>query len=122
MTEDIHQQLQNLVYPGYLQHTGLIRLRHYPRYLKGILVRLQKFDINPGKDSQGSKMLMPFMKKYLEAAENWYELSAQQQEKLESCHWMLEEFRISLYAQELGTANPASEKRLQALFREFNLL
>ena len=82
MAEDIHQQLQNLVYPGYLQHTGLTRLRHYPRYLKGIIVRLQKYDNNPGKDSQGSKVLMPFMKKYLEAVENWYELTLQQQEKL----------------------------------------
>jgi len=62
------------------------------------------------------------MKQYLQAAENWYELTLQQQAKLESCHWMLEEFRVSLYAQELGTASPASEKRLQALFREFNLL
>ena len=122
MAEDIQQQLQNLVYPGYLQHTGLTRLRHYPRYLKGIIVRLQKYDNNPGKDSQASKVLMPFMKQYLQAAENWYELTLQQQAKLESCHWMLEEFRVSLYAQELGTASPASEKRLQALFREFKLL
>jgi ATP-dependent helicase HrpA len=119
MTEDIHQQLQNLVYPGYLQNTGLPRLRHYPRYLKGILVRLQKYDNNPGKDSQGSRVLLPFMRKYLASAEQWHELSAQQQEKLESCHWMLEEFRISLYAQELGTASPASEKRLKKLFSEF---
>lgn len=119
MTEDIHQQLQNLVYPGYLQHTGLTHLRHYPRYLKGIIVRLQKYDNNPGKDSQARKVLMPFMNKYLEAAENWHELTPQQQDKLDSCHWMLEEFRVSLYAQELGTASPASEKRLKNLFSEF---
>lgn len=59
------------------------------------------------------------MRKYLASAEQWHEMSTQQQEKLESCHWMLEEFRISLYAQELGTASPASEKRLKKLFSEF---
>ena len=62
------------------------------------------------------------MNKYLQAAEQWQELTSAQQEKLEACHWMLEEFRISLYAQELGTASPASEKRLEKLFSEFNRL
>lgn len=119
---DINQQLQNLIYPEYLQNTGLGQLRHYPRYLKGVLMRLQKHENNPGKDAQGRKILSPFMNKYLEEIEQWHELSEQQQEKLESCHWMLEEFRISLYAQELGTASSASEKRLQALFREYKLL
>ena len=121
-TNDIHQQLQNLVYPDYLQHTGLRRLRHYPRYLKGILVRLQKYDNHPGKEQQASKVLHPYMKKYLDAAEQWSELTPHQQKKLESCHWMLEELRISIYAQQLGTASPASEKRLQKLFSEFNRL
>jgi ATP-dependent helicase HrpA len=119
---DIHHQLQNMIYPEYLQHTGLSRLKHFPRYLKGILVRLQKYDNNPGKDSQASKILAPFMNKYLEAAEQWQELTSAQQEKLEACHWMLEEFRISLYAQELGTASPASEKRLEKLFSEYQRL
>ncbi len=120
--EDIQHQLQNMVYPEYLQHTGLSRLKHFPRYLKGVLVRLQKYDINPGKDNQASSILYPFMNKYLGAAEQWQELTPDQQNKLEACHWMLEEFRISLYAQELGTASPASEKRLQKLFTEYERL
>ena len=120
--EDMNHQLQNMIYPGFLQQTGLNQLRHLPRYLKGLLVRLQKFDNNPGKDDQASNLISPFMKKYLKASEEWPELNLAQQEKLESCHWMLEEFRISLYAQELGTASPASEKRLQKFFTEYERL
>ncbi|MFW2440010.1 MAG: ATP-dependent RNA helicase HrpA [Arenicellales bacterium] len=120
--EDILHQLQSMIYPEYLQYTGLSRLKHLPRYLKGILVRLHKYDYNPGKDAQASKILSPIMKKYLGAAEQWQELTPDQQNKLEACHWMLEEFRISLFAQELGTASPASEKRLRKLFAEYERL
>ncbi len=122
ITEDIYNQLQNLIYPGYLQHTGLTRLGHYPRYMKGITARLQKIVNNPVKDARARINLSPFMQQYLQAAERWQELTALQQEKLEDCHWMLEEFRISLFAQELGTASPASEKRLKKLFSEFQRL
>jgi len=120
--KDMNHQLQNMVYPGYLQQTGLNQLKHLPRYLKGLLARLQKYDNNPAKDEQASRVLFPFVKKYLEAVDLWLELSPVQQEKLESCHWMLEEFRISLYAQELGTASPASEKRLKKLLTEYERL
>jgi ATP-dependent helicase HrpA len=120
--DDMNHQLENMIYPGFLQQTGLNQLRHLPRYLKGLLLRLQKYDNNPGKDDQASRIISPFTKKYLEAIELWLELSPAQQETLESCHWMLEEFRISLYAQELGTASPASEKRLQKLFAEYERL
>ena len=117
--EDIDLQLQNLIYPGYLQQSGLHRLRHLPRYLKGILVRLQKYDTNPQRDLHAAKELSPFMKEYVIAAEQWQNLTPLQQEKLESCHWLLEEFRISLFAQELGTDIPVSAKRIKKLFTEY---
>ncbi|MCK5359439.1 MAG: DUF3418 domain-containing protein, partial [Gammaproteobacteria bacterium] len=120
--EDMNHQLQNIIYQGYIQQTGFNQLKHIPRYLKGLLARLQKYENNPGKDEHASRVLSPFMKKYLQAVELWLELTPVQQEKLEYCHWMLEEFRISLYAQELGTASPASEKRLKKLFTEFERL
>ena len=117
--QNINHQLQNLIYPGYLQQSGLLRLRHFPRYLKGILVRLQKYDNNPQRDLHAAKDLSPFMKEYLHAAEQWQNLTPLQQQKLETCHWMLEEFRISLFAQELGTDNPVSVKRLKKLFSDY---
>ncbi len=120
--EDVHLQLQNLIYPGYLQHSGLTRLGHYPRYMRGILKRLQKISNKPAKDRNAGRLLSPFMLQYQQAADQWQELNPLQQEKLEDCHWMLEEFRISLFAQELGTASPASEKRLEKLFSEFRRL
>jgi ATP-dependent helicase HrpA len=119
---DIQQQMENLVYPGYLQHTGLENLRHYPRYLRGILVRLEKAGENPARDALAREQLSPFMTFYLEQAEKWPELSAGQQDKLESIHMMIEEFRISLFAQQLGTNKPVSGKRLQKLISAYGEL
>ena len=62
------------------------------------------------------------MKKYLQEIEKWQNLSAVQQSKLEECHWMLEELRVSLFAQELGTSRPASLKRLRNLFIDYEQL
>jgi ATP-dependent helicase HrpA len=117
--DDIHTQLQYLVYPGYLQHTGVDHLRHLPRYLKGILSRLDKYANNPARDKRAAQQLAAYMDRYLKAAEQWEDLSDNQQQKLESIHHLLEEFRISLFAQELGTAVPVSGKRLQKLFDEY---
>lgn len=119
LAEDIQQQLANLIYPGYLQHTGLNHLRHLPRYLKGVLIRLQRYENNPSRDNQVYQELSPLMDKYLQEIENWQNQSAIQQNKLEDCHWMLEELRVSLFAQELGTSRPASLKRLHKLFNDY---
>lgn len=110
---DISDQTNHLVYVGFLEAISPDELRHFPRYFKGIQRRLQKLAENPTKDRALRVQVQPF----------WDQWKAKQQqgktnEKLHEYRWMLEEFRISLFAQELGTAKPTSAKRLEAAWRE----
>jgi ATP-dependent helicase HrpA len=116
--EDIQLQLGHLFYIGYLQQTGIERLAHYPRYLKGIRYRLQQLEQKPQRDQQAMQQLLPFRDRYLNAVEAWDELSIEQQAELEKFHWLLEEYRISLFAQQLGTATPVSAQRLDRMVDE----
>lgn len=110
---DINDQLNHLVYVGFLDTITPDELRHLPRYLKGIQRRLQKLAENPTKDRALRVQVQPFW-------ERWKARHKQgtPNSKLREYRWLLEEFRISLFAQELGTAKPASSKRLEAVWRE----
>ena len=120
--DDMQTQLEFLIYPGYLQQAGLTQLRHYPRYLKAILARMQKMDEKPQRELQSLNTATPYMTRYIEAAAQWDTLDEQQQCLLEDYHWLLEEFRVSLFAQELGTAQPVSATRLDRLWVELKTL
>ncbi len=105
---DIEEQLRNLVYRGFVAATPYDVLEHYPRYLKAIERRMQRSRQNPARDQQFQEQFAP-----LWAA--WRESGAGQ--RLEprwlAYRWRLEELRVSLFAQELGTAEKVSIKRLQ---------
>jgi len=110
---DIKDHLQHLVYPGFLDELSLQELRQYPRYLKGILNRLDKLKQNSAKDRQFRLEMQPL----------WLEYKQQRKkkgltEKLHKYRWMLEELRVSLFAQHLGTAYPVSVKRLKKVAQE----
>lgn len=108
---DISDQLNHLVYPGFLDATSPEELRHFPRYLKGIQRRLQKLAENPTKDRALRLQVQPWW-------DQWKNATATRRENLHDYRWLLEEFRISLFAQELGTARPVSAKRLETLWKE----
>lgn len=119
---DMQLQLEDLVYPGYLQQAGMTQLCHYPRYLKAVLARLYKMEEKPQRESQSLRLIEPYSNQYREKASEWEILSGIQQSTLESYHWLLEEYRVSLFAQELGTSVPVSAKRLDKLWQEFQSL
>ncbi len=106
---DIKDQLQRLVYPGFVTRTSWPRLQHLPRYLKAIRLRLEKLPRNPARDRQLQSELAPLWQTY------WQHASAA---TLEEYRWLLEELRVSLFAQELKTAAPVSVKRLQKMWQE----
>jgi ATP-dependent helicase HrpA len=110
---DINDQLSHLVYVGFMESLTPEELRHFPRYLKGIQRRLQKLAENPGKDRALRVQIQPYW-------DQWKERHKQGKtgEGFSEYRWLLEEFRVSLFAQELGTAKPASAKRLEAAWRE----
>jgi ATP-dependent helicase HrpA len=110
---DIKDQLQSLVYPGFLDDLSLHELRQYPRYLKAILKRLDKLAGEAHKDRERYIEIQPLWDAYKAHIKKHGKSPASQQ-----IRWMLEEFRVSLFAQDLGTAYPVSAKRLTKAFRE----
>lgn len=94
-----------LVPPDFLLRTPHERLVHLPRYLRAILVRAERAVLQPAKDAERALQLEPFL--------GW-EADVPEPNR-EPFRWLFEEFRVSIFAQELGTAQPASAKRLEAL-------
>ena len=80
-------------------------------YLKAMLTRLERAAQNPIKDQERARQLAPYQNawKQLQAAPP---SSIEARQAMEEFRWMIEEFKVSLFAQELGTASPVSAKRL----------
>ncbi len=109
---DIRQHLASLIYPGFLQKIPVALLKHYPRYLDAILKRLEKLTYAPQKDEIQLNKLKP----YWTECTRLEELNLKSDNlipKLTEFRLMLEEYLVSLFAQELGTAITVSPERLQ---------
>ena len=117
---DITEHLNALIFVGFLDTLSLHELRQYPRYLKGLQRRIEKLMDNSHKDRGLRLQVQPHWQSYQNfiAKEKNISFSVQQKAALQDYRWMLEEFRVSLFAQELGTAFPVSEKRLKKKWRE----
>lgn len=113
---DSQDQLKQLVYVGFLDDLDIEDLRQYPRYLKGIIKRLEKMKQDPRRDRALRLEIQPWWDKYKQTRDKkgWTP-------ELRTFRWMLEELRVSLFAQDLGTAFPISAKRLQKAWRELGL-
>jgi len=108
--DDVKQQLARLLRAGWLTGTPWARLQHYPRYLNSAALRLEKLRTDPARDARLSAELRPLLSAWLRAPRP---LNAE----LEQFGWLLEELRVSLYAQELKTPVPVSAKRLAKLWQ-----
>lgn len=89
----------------------MARLRHFPRYLAAIEYRLDKLRGNLARDRQNTEEVSRFEDRYLALGEA-------PGEEFDDYRWMLEEFRVSLFAQPLGTTQPVSAKRLERLWQD----
>jgi ATP-dependent helicase HrpA len=110
---DVEQQLRHLFAPGFLVATPAAQLAHYPRYLKAIAARLDKLAADPARDAQRQAELAPLSVAFQR------ELAARKgvaDPRLAEFRWLLEELRVSLFAQELRTPVPVSVKRLQKVW------
>jgi ATP-dependent helicase HrpA len=108
---DIRSQLDALVPAGFVSATGLERLRHLPRYLEAILVRIRKLVENPGRDRQSMNQLEPSIAAF-EKAGGTIPTDPEASGTIVRVRWMLEELRVSLFAQELRTAETVSPQRI----------
>jgi ATP-dependent helicase HrpA len=105
--DDLREQLAGLLQPGFLRELPISRLAHLPRYLKAMRLRAERLRQDPARDQSRMLQVLPYWRALLNAggtaldAVVWSEL-----------RWLLEEWRVSLFAQELKTAEPVSAKRL----------
>lgn len=104
-------QYEALLFPGFVTATGVARLPDLVRYLRGIARRLDRLAADPGRD--GARMAQA-----TQLAREYGEFRAalpparRDDGDVVAIRWMLEELRVSLFAQTLGTAHPVSEKRI----------
>jgi len=96
-----------LIFPGFLRITPWGQLAHLSRYLKGMKLRADRWRQDPGKDHRRAKQIEPWAKAAAEVA-------TRPSPGADDFRWLVEEFRVSVFAQELGTARPVSEKKLEA--------
>ena len=101
----MEQDVQRILPPDFLARTPYPQVAHLQRYLKAVQIRAERAALSPAKDAEKAKQISPFAdwEKRVPAANR------------DAFRWMLEEFRVSLFAQELGTAQPASAQRLREL-------
>ncbi len=114
--DDVTAQLRGLVPPGFLRDTPGHALSHFPRYLDGIARRIERLLRDPSRDQARMLEIAPFVAA-LEKARRAPGFAAHPQ--WQALRWELEELRVSLFAQELGTAMPVSAKRLARKLEEF---
>jgi ATP-dependent helicase HrpA len=99
----LERDLAALLPPDFLRTTPYAQLPHVPRYLKGMKLRAERWRQNPAKDAERAAQFAP----YVAAAGK-----LRDREGGEAFRWLVEEFRVSLFAQELGTAEPVSAVKL----------
>ncbi|QCX26611.1 ATP-dependent RNA helicase HrpA [Nocardioides jishulii] len=109
---DMRAQLERLVHRGFLGEAGAAQLRHYPRYLAAIVERREKLAGQVARDRQ-------LMDQVADLQESWlHQMAALPQGRPPTAHlrearWMLEEYRVQLWAQHLGTAMKVSDQRIR---------
>ena len=114
--EDVRAQCARLLAPGWLARTAWERLQHLPRYLKAAALRLDKLRADPARDAQRAAALAPLEQAFRRESAARARLGGLTPE-LEQFGWLLEELRVSLFAQELRTPVPVSAKRLAKLWQ-----
>jgi ATP-dependent helicase HrpA len=108
---DIKAQLANLVYPGFVRETPGEWLKEYPRYLKAVEQRFEKIGSQLQRDRVWSGELAGYWEQY-QARLKKHQQEGKRDPELTAYRWMLEEYRVSLWAQQLGTKMAVSDKRL----------
>jgi ATP-dependent helicase HrpA len=109
---DVKAQLAALVHPGFISETGFEQLSHVPRYLRAIEYRLDRMAEDSRRDQSNLARVGQLQEEY-HAALARVPRGRRPGPELREVRWMLEEFRVSVFAQQLGTAYPISDKRIR---------
>jgi ATP-dependent helicase HrpA len=117
VAEDVQAQLARLCPRDFVAATPWAQFAHLPRYLKAVAMRLEKLRTDPARDEQRLAELRPL-------EQRWLRLLAERKgapdARLDEFRWLLEELRVSLFAQELRTPQPVSVKRLEKAWQQLS--
>jgi ATP-dependent helicase HrpA len=116
-TGDCAQQLQKLMPKKFLVATPWTQLQHFARYLKAIVLRLDKLRADPARDAAKVLELKPQEQRYWRLVA---ERKGAVDDRMLEFRWLLEELRVSFFAQELRTPQPVSIKRLEKAWAQLN--
>ncbi len=114
---DCAQQINRLVPKRFLQAAPWPRLQHLARYLKAITLRLEKYRADPARDTARLAELRPLEQRYWRLVA---ERKGAVDERMQEFRWLVEELRVSFFAQELRTPQPVSVKRLDKAWAQLN--
>ncbi|HYD77970.1 ATP-dependent RNA helicase HrpA [Ramlibacter sp.] len=114
---DATQQLQRLLPKRFLLDTPWPALQHFPRYLKAIVLRLDKLRADPARDTARMGDVKPQEQRYWRLVA---ERRGHVDDRMQDFRWLLEELRVSLFAQELRTPQPVSVKRIEKVWAQVN--
>ncbi len=114
---DLREQLERMVHVHFLRHTPLQYILRMPRFLQGALVRLERLRRNPARDRERMQKLRRFWEQYVTLKHRAGAQLLADPEFLRY-RWLLEEYRLALFAQELGTHEKVSPKRLEEQWKQ----
>ena len=117
VADDIQAQLQRLMPKRFMLGAPYAQLQHMLRYLKAVALRLDKLKTDPVRDASRLAELRPLEQRWLRRMS---ELKGAGDARLDEYRWLLEELRVSLFAQELRTPQPVSAKRLDKLWSQLS--
>ena len=116
-TADCTQQLQRLMPKNFMAATPWLQLQHCARYLKAVTLRLDKYRADPARDALRMAEIKPQEQRYWRLVA---ERKGAQDARMLEFRWLLEELRVSFFAQELRTPQPVSIKRLEKAWGQLN--
>ncbi|MFO1414992.1 MAG: ATP-dependent RNA helicase HrpA [Burkholderiales bacterium] len=119
LKSEVRTQRDALVYPGFFSATPWEQLQHLPRYLKALDRRVAKYPERPERDRGHAEQVAALWARYAERAERDRKAGTADP-RLEDFRWLLEELRVSLFAQELRTPFPVSFKRADKAWAELS--
>jgi ATP-dependent helicase HrpA len=118
LKRDLEQQISLLVYKGCFSQTPWEYLQNIPRYLKALRLRIEKHPANPERDGKNGGSVGLIWQKWQDKINALNQAHLDIPQQLLDFRWLIEELRVSLFAQELKTPFPVSIKRLEKIWQD----
>lgn len=118
LKQDFELQIATLLYPGFIAQTPWEQLQNLPRYLKALRLRIEKQPSNPDRDGKHAATVGQIWQQWNDRVESYQQEHLDIPQALLDYRWLIEELRVSLFAQALKTPFPVSAKRLEKRWQE----